>query len=123
MMKGQVTAEYLLLVAVGISLLGISLAALSTIKSAEGTVYAREKARMAAGDISSIASEICALGDGNVRAYSLESAGLECSGNTVLVSVGNESASAGVPGCEVECGGAHSGEISIRNSHGTVEIG
>jgi len=86
-------------------------------------VYAREKARMAAGDLSSIASEVCALGDGNSRTYSLESAGLECSGNTISVSVGNETASAGVPGCEVECGGAHSGGVSIRNSHGTVIIG
>ena len=122
-MRGQVTAEYLLLVAVGISLLGISIAALSTIKEAESTVYAMEKARMVAGDISSIASEICALGDGNSRAYSMESALLECSGSTVSVSVGNGTASAGVPGCEVECGGAHSGEISIKNSQGTVEIG
>ncbi|MDD2655072.1 MAG: hypothetical protein PHC52_14525 [Syntrophales bacterium] len=122
-MKGQVTAEYLLLVAVGISLLGISLAALSTIKGAEGTVYAREKARMVAGDLSSIASEVCALGDGNSRAYSMESAVLECTGNTISVSVGNETASAGVPGCGVECGGEHSGGISISNSHGTVIIG
>ncbi len=122
-MRGQVTAEYLLLVAVGISLLAVSLVALTSIKGAEAQVYAREKARIIAGDIASIGNEICALGDGNSRAYALEKAELGCEGKTVTASVSGASANASISDCEIECGGEYSGEIMIRNSHGKVLIG
>ena len=123
-MRGQVTAEYLLLVAVGIALVGVSLVALSSIKGAEETVFAREKARIVALDISSIGNEICALGDGNSRAYSLEQARRRCSGNTVIVTVLGASAEGRVSDCAVECDeGEYSGEIRIRNSRGKVVIG
>jgi len=121
-MRGQVTAEYLLLVALGISLLAVSLFALTSIKGAEEQVYAREKARMVAYDISSIGNEICALGDGNSRAYALEGAWIECSGNRITVSVSGASANSSISDCEIECGGDYSGEIRIRNSHGKVLI-
>lgn len=122
-MRGQVSAEYLLLVAVGISLLAVSLFALTSIKGAETQVYAREKARMISNDISSIGNEICALGDGNSRVYSLESTEIRCSGDSVFVSVSGASANSTVSDCAVECGGEYSGEIRIRNSHGKVLIG
>ena len=121
-MRGQVTAEYLLLVALGISLLAVSLFALTSIKGAEAQVYAREKARIIANDISSIGNEICALGDGNSRAYSLENAGIRCEGNIVTVSVSGASANASISDCEIECGVEYSGEIRMRNSHGKVII-
>ncbi|NYZ60315.1 hypothetical protein H0O01_01305 [Candidatus Micrarchaeota archaeon] len=122
-MRGQVTAEYLLLVALGISLLAVSLVALTSIKGAEAQVYAREKARIIAGDVSSIGNEICALGDGNSRAYSLENAELGCVGKTITVFVSGASANSTISDCEIECGGEYSGEIRIRNSHGNVVIG
>ena len=122
-MRGQVTAEYLLLVAVGISLLAVSLFALTSIKEAEAQVYAREKARIIANDISSIGNEICALGDGNSRVYSLESVEISCSGNSVFVSVSGASANSTVSDCEVECGGEYSEEVRVRNSNGKVLIG
>lgn len=122
-MRGQATAEYLLLVALGISLLAVSLFALTSIKGAEERVYAREKARIIANDISSIGDEICALGDGNSRAYSLENAELECAGKTITVSVSEASANSTVSDCEIGCGGEYGGEIRIRNSRGKVLIG
>lgn len=122
-MRGQVTAEYLLLVAVGIGLLAVSLVALTSIKGAEAQVYAREKARVIAYDLASIGNEICALGDGNSRAYGLERARLECSGNGIEVFVDGASANAEVEDCGLECGGEYSGEIRIRNVHGKVVIG
>ncbi len=123
-MRGQVTSEYLLLVAIGIALIGVSLVALSSIRGAEETVFAREKARVAALDISSVGNEVCALGDGNSRAYSLESAWIRCSGNSVSVSISGASAEAEVSDCLVECDeGEYSGEIQIRNSRGKVTIG
>ena len=122
-MRGQATAEYLLLVVVGVALVGISLVALSSIKGAEETVFAREKARIVAYDIVSIGNEICALGDGNSRAYSLEDAWIRCSGNSVFVSVLGASAEGSVSDCAVECDeGEYSGEIRIRNSRGKVVI-
>lgn len=122
-MRGQVSAEYLLLVAVGISLLAVSLFALTSIRGAETQVYAREKARMVAYDVSSIGNEICALGDGNSRVYPLERVGMSCSGNMISVSVSGASANSTVSDCEVECNGDYSGEIRIRNAHGKVLIG
>lgn len=119
-MRGQATAEYLLLVAVGIGLLAVSLVALTSIKGAEAQVYAREKARIIANDLASVGNEVCALGDGNSRGYSLEDAKLECSGNVIMVSVSGASANASISDCEVECGGEHSGGIRIRNAHGKV---
>jgi len=121
-MKGQATAEYLLLVAAGISLLSVSLFALTSIKGAEAQVYAREKARIIAYDVSSIGNEICALGDGNSRSYLVEGAEMECAGNEIHVSVSGASAGSRVSDCEVECGGGYSGEIRIRNSNGKVVI-
>lgn len=122
-MRGQVSAEYLLLVALGISLLAVSLVALTSIKGAEAQVYAREKARIIANDISSIGNEICALGNGNSRAYSVEKAEIACAGNGITVSVPGASANSSVSDCEVECGGEYSGGIRIRNSHGKIIIG
>jgi hypothetical protein len=121
-MRGQVTAEYLLLVALGISLLSVSLFALTSIKGAEEKVYAREKARIISGDISSMGNEICALGDGNSRSYLLGGATLECGGKTIMVSVSGASANSTISDCGIECGGEYSGEIRIRNSHGKVLI-
>ncbi|MEW5996854.1 MAG: hypothetical protein AB1657_04640 [Candidatus Micrarchaeota archaeon] len=118
------TAEYLLLVAVGISLLAVSLFALTSIKGAEAQVYAREKARIVANDIAAIGNEICALGDGNSRAYSMERAEIACGGNAIFVSVSGAEANASVSGCGVECdGGEYSGEIRVGNSNGKITIG
>ncbi len=121
-MRGQVTAEYLLLVALGISLLAVSLFALTSIKGAEAQVYAREKARIIAYDISSMGNEVCALGDGNSRGYSIERAEIECTGKRIVVSVPGASANSTVSDCEIECGAEYSGEIRIRNSNGKVVI-
>lgn len=103
-------------------MLAVSLVALTSIKGAEEKVYAREKARIIAYDLSSIGNEICALGDGNSRSYSLERAEIGCAGGMVAVSVSGASANSTVSDCEVECGGEYSGEIRIRNSGGKVVI-
>lgn len=122
-MKGQSSAEYLLLLAVGIAMLGVSIAALSAIKNVERQVYALEKARIVAGGIGSVANEVCALGDGNSRAYYLEKAVLECSGRTISVRVDGGNATSNVESCEVECDGAYEGEVRVWNSRGVVKIG
>ncbi len=122
-MRGQASAEYLLLLAVGIAMLAVSIAALSAISGAEGKVHALEKARIFAGGIGSVANEVCALGDGNSRAYPLEKAWLECSGRTISVRVDGGNASSVVESCGVECGGAYEGEVRVWNSRGVVGIG
>lgn len=122
-MRGQASAEYLLLLAVGIAMLAVSITALSAIKDAEGRVYALEKARIVAGGIGGVANEVCALGDGNSRTYPLEKAELECSGGTISARVDGGNASSVVESCEVECGGGHEGEVRVWNSRGTVRIG
>ncbi|GEM_PF-1234235 len=121
--KGQVTAEYLLLLSVVIVLLGVSIYSLAKIREAEEHVFLTGKAQAAANDIAGIASEVCALGDGNSRSFSLGGVSLECSGNSLYADAGGERASAQVPHCELQCAAKEHWNITVKNSRGAVLIG
>ena len=120
--KGQVTAEYLLLLSVVIVLLGVSIYSLTKIREAEEHVFLTGKAQAAANDVAGIASEVCALGDGNSRSFSLDGVLLECAGNTLYSEAGGEKVSAPVPHCELQCAAKEYWEITVKNSRGTVLI-
>jgi hypothetical protein len=123
MMKGQVTAEYLLLFAVGLALIAISVGALAVIKDAESSLTDLEKAKIAAASLKSAGDGVCALGSGNSRVVELAwDVSLECGGDALRASVGEGSATASIEHCDVSCYGAEGKRFTVSNYYGEVEI-
>ena len=121
-MKGQATVEYLILFAIGLALIGISVGALAAISEAEGQLTDLEKARIAAGALRGAGNEICALGDGNSRVVELAwEVSLECSGNLITASSGNQSAVSGLEHCDVSCSGK-AGRVLVKNERGKIKM-
>jgi hypothetical protein len=121
--KGQASVEYLMVVAIGLVLIGISVGALSLIRDAEEGLSSLEMARVSAGSIKGASDEACALGDGNSRAleFSWETS-LECSNDVVKASVGEGSALVALEHCNVYCPGASGSRFLIENEMGSVRI-
>ena len=122
LMKGQVTVEYLLLFSVGLVLIAFAVGALVVIRDAETQLTSLEKAEIAVSSLKSAGDEVCALGDGNSRVVELGwETKLECSGDVIKGSVGEQNGVAALEHCDVSCSG--SGEkFRVSNVYGRVEI-
>ncbi len=122
-MKGQVTVEYLLLFSVGLVLIAFSVGALVVIRDAETQLTSSEKAKIAVSSLKSAGDEVCALGDGNSRIVGLGwEVDLECSGDVIKATVGEQSGVGDIEHCDVSC--YEDGDrFSVSNVYGRVEIG
>jgi hypothetical protein len=122
-MKGQASVEYLLLLAIGLVLIGISVGALSVIRDAQEGLSSLEMAKVSAGSLKGISDEVCALGDGNSRTVEFSwDVSLECSNDVVKASVGEGSALIALEHCNAYCSGASGSGFLIENEMGSVRI-
>ena len=122
LMKGQVTVEYLLLFSVGLVLISFAVGALVVIRDAEASLTSLEKAEVAVSSLKSAGDEVCALGDGNSRVVELGwEVDLECSGDVIKASVGEQGAVAGLEHCDVSCS-VDGDRFRVSNVYGRVEI-
>lgn len=122
-MKGQVTAEYLLLFAVGLALIAVSVGALVVIRDAEASLTSIEQAKVAAASLKGAGDEVCALGNGNSRVVELAwDASLECKEDVLRASVGEGSAVAALEHCNVSCDGASGKRFTVGRYYRDVEV-
>ena len=122
-MKGQVSVEYLLLLAIGLVLIGFSVGALSVIKGMEGEMGSLEMAQVSAGALKGAGDEVCALGDGNSRTLDFSwEVSLECSNDVIKASVGEGSGVTALEHCNAYCSGASGSCFLIENKGGIVWI-
>jgi hypothetical protein len=125
-MKGQASAEYLLLFMVSLSLLGISAASLGAIRDSALHGITMHDFKRAALALSDVADEVCALGDGNSRMMHL---GMpitieeEPGGDGPLLRFSFENSSL-VQGSLCEAGSAslEAGEIYVENKGGKISF-
>jgi len=125
--KGQASLEYLLLSAIALALLMVSASALIGIRDMAVRGAAAASFHSNAGSLSSAASEVCALGDGNGREMDL----------AAEISIYSEKADEGWlvrfsgPGneslvqpcrCEVEETQGFSGLVYVENEDGKIVI-
>ncbi|MEW6036178.1 MAG: hypothetical protein AB1529_06200 [Candidatus Micrarchaeota archaeon] len=125
-MKGQASAEYLLLALVALSLLALSLSSLSAIKGYAERGIAAYSFRASAMSLAGAIDEVCALGAGNMRRLELPSElSLEPvesdDGWLVRLSGANASIVRAVP-CEADASGGLSGTVYVENKDGKARI-
>jgi hypothetical protein len=65
--KAQVTLELLLVFLIGLSVLFISMSAITRLQGAQGIIFEKKILQDEANEISRYADEICILGEGNSR--------------------------------------------------------
>lgn len=69
--RGQVTAEWLMLILLSLVLLAVAAAAISRASSAQTSLAERSMLRMEAEEMGHYADEICVMGEGNARTVAL----------------------------------------------------
>lgn len=70
--RGQLSLEALLLTAIGICLLAISLASLSSLSGRAASSFSQSEAQSALSKISFYSDDVCIMGEGNVRIVDTE---------------------------------------------------
>ena len=92
------------------------------IRDAETQLTSLEKAEIAVSSLKSAGDEVCALGDGNSRIVELGwEIELDCSGDVLKASVGEQGAVASLEHCDVSCYGSGD-KFGVGNVYGRVEI-
>ncbi len=119
-MKAQLSAEYLLLLVVGLALLGISITALVQISELEKKENDVLFLNTVAQDVLSISNEVCILGDGNKRIYSIgKEVFIECNGNEIIFSM-NETEVKKEGKCSFSCPTREYSSLEILNDYGVI---
>jgi uncharacterized protein (UPF0333 family) len=122
--RAQASLELLLLFAVFLTLLGISLFSASKLNAAAQKRSELSLAERSFADFSAKLSQVCSLGNGNVRTVKIEGAKAEISeeGNALTFQAGSFAASA-ASSCEISVQqAAPSDRFTIRNIDGKIEI-
>lgn len=123
-MRGQVSLELLMVLAVFLLLLIFALGALNKIELAESNALNQRYAALAFSDISKTAETVCILGDGNrqtvevgISDFSLTGSNkeLQMDWNSQLLPPKNI-------GCDFGTGGPFSNQVTITNNKGVVEF-
>ncbi len=120
-MKGQVTAEYLLILMVSVALVGMSVGALSTLndKATQSSQVTRFKND--ADLIISTINEVCAMGDGSRMTITLsDTLSVREEGELLQVRSGNLTRESSRV-CDIESFEGN-GRIRIENNDRTIEI-
>jgi len=89
--KGQLSLEALLLLALSLSLLGIAVFTVNNLQQKQIRTMQQATVKTSLGDIASAADEICVLGQGNSRALPISQYPfrLSAQGKTLSASLGN----------------------------------
>ncbi len=120
--RGQISLEYLILSVVALSLLMLSVFALTRINDYSFSSANALRFKSSADSLSSAISEVCALGDGNVR--SVETSvplSVHYSEGGIMFRTTDHSISRQAL-CEVNDAELEAGLISVENSRGMVSI-
>lgn len=125
-MKGQVSAEYMMLFLVSLSLLAVSAASLGAIKDSAERSLSLHSFHGSAVELSNAIREACALGDGNRREVEI-SQPMELSsehtedGWLVRMSMGDASVVANSL-CEAGSASLEAGAYSVENDGGKIRV-
>ncbi len=125
-LKGQLSFEYLLIALIALTLVTISFAALSKIRENGEKQYQLQKTKAFSLEFFTTLDELCALGNGNSRTLSVSktfgvSSGQTPAGYYSSLSDGDNSFSHITP-CEIKIKRTITGEITLINNNGKIEI-
>jgi hypothetical protein len=126
-MRGQASAEHMLLFMVSLSVLMLSLAALSKIRADASEGIASARFQSSAGSIASAVREVCALGAGNGRALDIEPGlALESEpdgpGWVFRISDENNRSMASYSPCPAGTGAGLGAHVYVENKEGEIII-